>query len=193
MSDESVTEQPAKPAKRRGRPPKAKVEAPAASAPVEVKVVAPRNDPKALEPYAKPQWSKIKNQRPDREYQWFRRDQLDYKTRPHEIGNAHTGFLMVDGWDIEHDDSIQTGRQRDDAGSPVDTVVTNGELVLCSTPKSNFAKYQVIERKQDALIDQRFTGGQKIGFGGKTSFKTRTVGGRDGIEQSAHDILQGAA
>jgi hypothetical protein len=57
----------------------------------------------------------------------------------------------------------------------------------------NYAKYAVIERKRDKLIDARFTQGQRANYGHKTSFKTRTAGGLDGLEGNVSDILQGAA
>jgi hypothetical protein len=41
------------------------------------------------------------------------------------------------------------------------------------------------------LIEARFVGGEKHSFG-KTSFKTRTAGGRAALDASATDVLNGA-
>lgn len=158
----------------------------------DVPVVAPRNDPKALEPYAQSKSLQLAGQDPDFEYQWFRKDQLTVKLRQHEVGDKHTGFLMVDPWEVVHYSAeLSQGRPRDDAGKPVDTTVTNGELVLCRTPKTNYAKYAVIEKKRDDLIDARLSKGVREPLGDGSTFKTRTVGGRDGLGANANNILAG--
>lgn len=159
-----------------------------------VPVVPPRNDPKALEPYGKSRALELAGRDPGFEYQWFRKDQLPTKTVPHEIGRPDVGYLMVDAWEVVHKTKgLEQGRSRDDAGKPVDTVMTNGELVLCRLPKSEFAKYAVIDRKTDELISKRLTGGEKHAFGEATFFKTRTLGGRQAEASSVNDILQGVA
>ena len=157
-----------------------------------VETVAPRNDPKALEPYAKSQATKVSGARPGFTQHWFRKDQMEQKLRAHEIGNSHVGFLMVDGWTVVSRGAVTLERGMASAGTPTDTTVTNGELFLCETPDENFAKYAVIERKMDALIDGRLSGGETLNLGGNTKFKTRTAGGRAGLEASANDILNGA-
>ena len=156
-----------------------------------VPTVAPRNDPKALEPYAKSRATQISGQRKGFHQEWFRPEQVEQKLNPHEIGNSHTGFLMVEGWTVVPVDKIQLERGMASAGTPVDTVVTNGELVLLETPDENYAKYGVIEKLNDSLIDKRLSGGERVNLGGKTTFKTRTMGGREGLDASAGDILQG--
>ena len=159
-----------------------------------VPTVATRNDPRPLEPYAKSQATRISGEKPGFTYQWFRPEQLAEKLSKHEIGNDHTGYFMVDPWEVVSKEAITLpGPGMASAGKPTDTTVTNGELILCCTPTENHAKYQAMERLNDALIDKRLTGGEKINFGSRTSFKTRTMGGRDALEASANDILAGAS
>lgn len=154
-------------------------------------IVPPRNDPKALEPYAKSKALELQGRTPGFKYEWIRRSDVEYKSRPHEIGDSVVGFLMVDGWEVvDSRQGVTQGRARDDAGRPVDTVMTNGELVLMRTTDENHAKYQVIERKRDALIDKRLAGGQRHSFGNASNFKTRTVGGHPDA-MSIQQVYQG--
>jgi len=126
--------------------------------------------------------------------EWFRPDQLDAKCRPHEIGNAATGYLTVAGWQVVHkSDGVVTGRGPEAGSNRTDTTVTKGDLVLCMLPKEEYAKYAVIERKRDALVSERLTRGEKHSFGQNTNFRTRTVGGRDGLEADTNEVLQGVA
>ena len=158
-------------------------------------IVAPRHDPSPLEPYAKSKALELAGQSPDFEHHWFRRDELAEKLRPHEIGDKHVGFLMVDAWEVvDNTKGVTQGRSRDDAGKPVDTVMTNGELILCRTRKENHAKYAVIEKLRDNMIDKRLSGGEGHKFTEGTAgatFKTRTAGGRDSLDASATDIIAG--
>lgn len=159
-----------------------------------VPVVAQRNDPNPLEPYRKSRSTEIAGRRPGFTYEWFRRDQLAVKLSPHQIPDEltgkYTGFLMVDGWEAVPVDKIEIpGPGMPSAGKPVDTVVTNGELVLCCTPDENYAKYAVIERKLDQLVDKRLTAGESHDFG-DASFKTRTMGDR-GQKISINKLLDG--
>ena len=155
-------------------------------------VVPPRNDPKPLEPYARSRSLELAGLNPDFVHQWFRRDEIADKTRAHEIGAVGVGFLMVDAWEVvDTTMGVTNGRARDDAGKPVDTTVTNGDLVLLRTTKENYEKYEVIGRKRDELIDQRLAGGQAHNFGFGTSFKTRTAGGRASLDAAPTKILEG--
>jgi hypothetical protein len=186
MSDETTPEVTEQPKRRPGRPPKVK----AASVPV----VPRRKDPKALEPYAKSRATVVKNARPGFHQEWFRPDQLPNKLTDHEIGSEHTGYHMVEGWTVVSMDKVQLERGMASAGKPLDTVVSNGELVLCETPDENYAKYKVIEDIEDKLIDKRLAGGERHNFkDGKAtgSLKSRVVGGRDGVDVSTNDVLNG--
>ncbi len=159
-----------------------------------VPTVAPRNDPKPLEPYAKSLSTQVAGARPGFVQHWFRPDQLSglkSKLNPHEIGNDHTGYFMVDGWTVVDTKDVKLERGMDSAGKPLDTKVTNGELILCETTAENHSKYALIEEKNDKLIDKRLAGGERHNLGGRTTFKTRTMGGRDSLDASANDILQG--
>ncbi len=159
----------------------------------EVPTVAKRNDPAALEPYAKSQATKAEGQDPAFAYHWFREDQLDVKCRPHEIGNERTGYLMVAGWQpVAQTEGIVTGRGPAAGGTSTDTTIRKGDLVLCKLPKEEHAKYAVIEKKNDAIVDKRLSAGERHEFGQNTRFKTRTVGGRGGLDASTSDVL-GAA
>jgi hypothetical protein len=159
----------------------------------DVPTVAKRNDPASLEPYAKSQATKAENVPPGWVAHWFREDQLEEKCRPHEIGNERTGFLMVAGWQLcTKNDGIVTGRGPAAGGTSTDTTVRKGDLVLCKIPKEEHDKYAVIERANDELVNKRLTVGEKHNFGSNTTFRTRTVGGRDGLDASTSDIL-GAA
>jgi len=165
----------------------AKTEAP-------VETVAPRNDPAPLDVYRKSQATKIAGQRPGFHYEWFRPDQLAIKLKPHQIPDEntgkYTGFLMVDAWEVVRDDSITLpGPGMPSAGKPTDTTVTNGELILCCTPESNYAKYAHIEKLQDDIIDRRLSVGESVNFG-DTSFKTRTLADR-GQRLSVNKLLDG--
>jgi len=158
----------------------------------DTKVVPPRNDPKPLEPYARSRALELQGLNPDFHHQWFRPDEVANKTRPHEIGDKFVGYFMVDAWEVvDTTHGVTQGRARDDAGKPVDTVMTNGELVLLRTTKENYAKYERIEELRDAIIDKRLAGGQAHNFGYGTKFKTRTAGGRNSIDAAPSDILQG--
>lgn len=158
----------------------------------EGKIVPPRNDPKALEPYARSKALELQGRDPEFEYQWFRPDQLSEKLSRHEIGNQFTGFLMVDPWEVvDTTQGVTQVRTRDDAGRGVDTTMTNGDLVLCRTPRANHAKYAVIEQRMDEKIDQRLAGGQAHNFGYGTTFKTRTVGGDPERHSVATKVLEG--
>lgn len=162
--------------------------------PDSVETVAPRNDPKSLEPYAKSLATKVSGARPGFTQHWFRPDQLTglkSKLLPHEIGGVHTGYHMVDGWTVVSLDAVKLERGMDSAGKPTDTTVSNGDLILCETPNENFAKYAVIEAKHDQLIDKRLSGGESVSFG-DTSFKTRTHGDR-GQRVSVNKLLDGVA
>lgn len=156
-------------------------------------VVAPRNDPAALEPYSRSRALELAGRRPDMEYQWIRRDQVADYTRAREIGNQYTGYLMVDPWEVVDDkQGLSQGKARADAGKPVDTVMTNGELILVCTTKENHRKYAVIEEKMDGLIDKRLSKGERINLPGGSNFKTRTVGGRAGLDIDPNEALSGA-
>ena len=160
----------------------------------EVPVVPPRNDPKALEPYGKSQALQLAGRDPGFEYQWFRRDQLPTKTASHEIGHESFGFWIVEGWEVVHKTKgLEQGRARDAAGRPGDTVMTNGELVLCRLPKTEYAKYAEMDRRSDAQISARLTGGEKHTLGNGTYFRTRTLGGRLAESTSVTEILKGVA
>lgn len=154
----------------------------------EVPTVAPRNDPKSLEPYARSRSLEVAGMDPDFAYQWCRKDELPRKLVAHEIGNRDVGYLMVDAWEVVHvKKGLDQGRGRDDAGKPLDTSMTNGELVFLRLHKSEFAKYAVIENKTDSLISKRLTKGESHDFGDKTTFKTRTTTGN----AKTADLLQG--
>jgi hypothetical protein len=155
-----------------------------------IPVVAPRNDPAALEPYRKSQATKIAGQRPGFTYQWCRPEELDTKLRRHEIGSQHTGYLMVDPWEVVAQDKIELpGPGMPSAGKSTDTTVNNGELILLCTPDENAAKYARIEQEMDKLIDRRLSTGESHSFG-DTSFKTRTAGDR-GQKVSVNKLLDG--
>src|SRR5260221_435811 len=86
-----------------------------------VPTVAPRNDPNPLEPYAKSEATKIAGERPGFTYHWFRPEQLATNTSKHEIGNKHTGYLMVDGWEVVPRAEVKIpGRGMASAGKPMD-------------------------------------------------------------------------
>ena len=160
----------------------------------DIETVAPRNDPKPLEPYAKSQATKVSGARPGFTQHWFRPEQLEglgSKLRPHEIGNEHVGFFMVDGWTVVENKDVKLERGMASAGKPTDTMVTNGELILCETPTENFSKYAIIEAKMDALIDRRLSQGETHSYG-DTSFKTRTHGDK-GQRMSVNKLLDGVA
>lgn len=154
----------------------------------EVPTVAPRNDPKAMEPYARSRSLEVAGMDPAFEYQWFRKDELPRKLIAHEIGQPGVGYLMVDAWEVvQKQKGLDQGRGRDDAGKPVDTTMTNGELVFCRLPKAEFAKYAVIERIADEAISRKLTKGESHDLGDKTTFKTRTTTGN----AKTADLLQG--
>ena len=162
----------------------------------EIKTVPPRNDPNPLEPYAKSKALEARGLNPDFEYQWFLPAELAKKLVPHEIGDQWTGYLMVGPWEVvDNKQGVTTGRARDDAGQATDTVMTNGELIFCRIHKSEYAKYGVIERKRDEIVEKRLAGerhdfGGGTGMGG-TTFKTRTAGGRAGLGADPSNITQG--
>lgn len=159
-----------------------------------VETVAPRNDPNPLAPYAKSQALQLSGMDPAFAYEWFRQDQLKVKLSRHEIGSEATGYLMVEPWEVVSVGDVGQGRAREDAGKPLDTKVTNGELILCRTPKDNHAKYGVIEAANDSLIDKRLSQGERHRMGSSShpiNFKTRTAGGRAGLGADPNDIIGG--
>jgi hypothetical protein len=158
----------------------------------ELPVVAPRNDPAPLEPYGKSQALQIQNARPGFVQQWVRQDEVSRYTRRQEIGSPATGYLMVEPWTVvDMTSGYEQGRKRDDASAGVDTVMTNGEMILVETTVENHAKYAVIENKRDAMIDKRLAHGEKNQSNGVTASR-RTVGGRDGLSAKLSDVYQGA-
>lgn len=156
----------------------------------DVPTVAKRNDPAALEPYAKSQSTKAENLPAGFVGQWFRPDQLDEKCRPHEIGDPQVGYLMVAGWQVVHkDEGVVTGRGPAAGSNNTDTTVTKGDLVLCKLPVEEHAKYAVIDRKRDALVTKRLAG-ERHNLGGGTKLATQL--GAYGDEVDSRNIL-GAA
>ncbi len=155
--------------------------------------VPKRNDPAALEPYAKSQATKAENQDPNFAYEWFREDQLELKLHRHEIGSQSTGYLMVEPWEhVTQDQGIALGRGPASDGKPLDTRVRKGDLWLCRTPKDNHAKYARIEHENDALIDRRLSGGQRADIGNDVSITTRTMGD-NGRSVNLNKMLDGVA
>lgn len=159
----------------------------------ETKVVPPRNDPNPLEPYSRSRALELAGRDPGFHYEWKHPSDVATHLRPQEIGDQFTGYLMIDPWEVVDDrQGVTQGRGRADAGKAVDTTVTNGELVLMRTTQENAAKYRVIEQRRDRLIDQRLYKGERVNLPGGSNFKTRTVGGRDGLSIDPNDALQGA-
>ncbi len=157
-----------------------------------VPTVAKRNDPAALEPYAKSQSTKAENVPAGFVPQWFRTGstEMDEKLRPHEIGDATTGYLMVAGWQVcTREDGIITGRGPAAGSNTTDTTITKGDLTLCMLPVEEHAKYAKIESLRQLAVDKRLTGGERHNFGSQTTFRTRTVGGQEALDASAADIL----
>lgn len=158
-----------------------------------VPTVPQRNDPKPLEPYRKSRSTEIAAQRPGFQYQWMRPEDVEWKSRPHEIGNKHVGYFEVGGWEVVRKNEIKTpGPGMPSAGTPVDTTVTNGELILMCLPDAEHIKYAEMERLNDELIDKRLTTGESHSFG-NTSFKTRTTGGKASLDANVNKILEGVA
>lgn len=161
----------------------------------DVPTVAKRNDPAKYEPYAKSQSTLIQGEDPNFKYEWVRPDQVEAKCRAHEIGDEHTGYLMVAGWEVVHKtDGITTGRGPAAGSNNTDSTVTKGDLVLLKLPLDEYAKYQVIERKRDAAITRRLYTPEEHRVGANSRIRTRIVGGADGLnaDVSANNTL-GAA
>ncbi len=160
----------------------------------DVPTVAKRNDPTALEPYARSQSTKADNMPAGMVGHWFRKDQLEEKCRPHEIGDASTGYLMVAGWQVcTKSDGIVTGRGPAAGSNTTDTTVSKGDLTLCMLPAEEHAKYAVIERARDVSVSKRLAG-EKHSFGSNTKFSSRVTGGRDGLDADINGSeLLGAA
>ena len=156
-------------------------------------VVAPRNDPNPLEPYAQSQALRLTNTRPGFVQQWIRQEQVAEYTRRREIGNPAVGYLMIEPWTVVDTTSgYQQGRARDDASAGVDTVMTNGEMILVETTEENHKKYAVIESLNDDMIDKRLSKGEQKNLGNGSSAKGRAVGGRSGMDAKVSDVLAGA-
>lgn len=157
----------------------------------ELPVVPPRNDPNPLEPYAKSQALQISNARPGFVQQWVKADEVHKYTRRQEIGDPSTGYLMVEPWQVvDRTSGYEQGRKRDDASEGVDTVITNGELILIETTEENHKKFAIIEAKRDEQIDKRLAQGEKSQRSGVTA-KQRSMGGRDGMHAQVKDVLAG--
>jgi hypothetical protein len=153
--------------------------------------VAPRNDPNPLAPYAQSQALRLTNTRPGFVQQWVRRDEVEKYGRRKEIGNPAVGYLMIEPWTVVDTTSgYEQGRPRDDASAGVDTVMTNGEMILMETTEENHKKYAVIESLNDDMIDKRLSHGEKSDRNG-VSAKNRAVGGRSGMSAKVNDVLAG--
>lgn len=130
------------------------------------KTAPPRNDMKSSGLYRNSRALELQNRDPNFEYQYFSTDPespgyIGHKNKRHEVGDARTGYAMVEGWEVCHDDSVKATRAldpREDQGKPIDTVVRYGRQVLCRIPKSEHAKYGLVD-------EERRKAGRKALFG----------------------------
>jgi hypothetical protein len=120
-------------------------------------VVPKRKDPKKVEVYARSRAFELAGRDPGSKYQWMSKDPSNPSfygkfTKRHEVGNAATQYAQADAWEfVSSAEGVTTGRPRDDQGKPIDTALHNGDLVLMKTTAENYAAYEEIERRQDAL------------------------------------------
>lgn len=129
--------------------------------------VPKRKDPKKVEVYSRSRAFELAGRDPGSKYQWMSKDHGNPSyygkfTRPHEIGNAATGYAQAAAWEfVSSADGVTNGRPRDDQGKPIDTALHNGDLVLMRTTAENYAAYEEIEKRQDAL-QARAIGSDKL-------------------------------
>lgn len=136
-------------------------------------VVPKRKDPKKVEVYARSRAFELAGRDPGCKYQWMSKDPSNPSyfgkfTQAHEVGNAATGFATADPWEfVSSTEGVKTGRPRDDQGKPIDTAMHNGDLVLMKTTTDNYAVYEEIEKRKDAL-QARAIGSDKLKIPGAT-------------------------
>lgn len=123
------------------------------------KKVPPRNDfPAKAALYKNSRALELQNRDPDFVYQNFSTDPtspayIGRRLVKHERGNARTGFVMVEPWEVvnsQTDKDVRSLDPRTDQGKPVDTVQRFGTQITCKLPRSEFAKYDLAESAEHA-------------------------------------------
>ena len=166
-------------------------------------VVAERVDPRKVGLYSESQSHKLAGRHPDYVYERKATDEShpDYVgkyLRPHEIGDTTVGFLEVGPWEIVHrddkDHNAKLLRKRADDGKDVDTTIQHGKLILCRIHKSEFQKYQLIDRLRDEARSKMLSA-DRASFGRGATMKGGVSTGAmaDGhADVDAHEIINRA-
>jgi hypothetical protein len=136
--------------------------------------VAPRTPLKKVELSRNSQANRLAGRNPDFEYRSFslEPDHPDYigkRLKQHEIGDQSSGYAVVDAWEVCSDvinEKVSLLDARTDQGSKVDTTVRYGRQITCRLPKSEYAKYDAVDRaKVAARAKQLYGSPDRLNFG----------------------------
>lgn len=162
-------------------------------------VVAPRKDAKKVDIYSRSRGNELMSRDPAFEYVLKPRDpkhpdSVYKKLQPHEIGDAVTGFAMVDAWEVVRAGSAKQGAKRqDDASGSLDGAEGHGDQIWIRTPKENYAKYQEIENRRNARNAKSINAGERAGRPGEVITKAvaHTGYAEDGADRADYNQLIG--
>lgn len=119
------------------------------------KTVPKRNDPKKTGLYRNTGGNAISGEDPDFVYQTFSENPdspgyIGNRLQDHEYGPRNGWQQVIQAWEPVHsqtDAKVRAMDPRTDQGKPIDTVKRYGRQIYCRLPKSEFAKYQETDRK----------------------------------------------
>jgi hypothetical protein len=139
--------------------------------------VAPRKDARKVDIYSRSRGNELMARDPGFEYVLKPRDpkhpdSVYKKLVPHEIGDASTGFAMVDAWEVVRSGTAKQGAKRaDDASGSLDGAEGHGDQIWIRTPKENYAKYAAIEELRCARQAKSINSGERAGRRGEVITK----------------------
>lgn len=86
----------------------------------------------------------------------------------HQVGDAETGFAVVEPWEVctvDNDPALKLRNTRDDQGKPIDTAHRHGDLIWCRTTRENHAKYAQVHDARTDLNGKGLTRRETQSFG----------------------------
>jgi len=151
-------------------------------------VVPGRNDvPEGMEIHARSRAGELSGQDPRFQYQWVSKDPrspqfVERYLRDREIGSPVAGYYTAPAWELAKAGEVKQGAKRADDGKPVDTTLTNGDLVCIRTTKENW------EREQH--MKERITEAQAAGLASNERKQIEQT--RYGVQVYSGDATSGA-
>ncbi len=151
-------------------------------------VVPGRNDvPEGMEIHARSRAGELSGQDPEFAYQWVSKDQrspqfVERYLRDREIGSPVAGYYTAPAWELVKQGEVKQGQKRADDGKPVDTTLTNGDLVCIRTTKRN--------AERERLMKDRITEAQAAGLASNERKQIEQT--RYGVQVYSGDATSGA-